>query len=157
MRDVLAVAQQWLHRARSRRLIALFGGVVVLASIFQTSVGRAILRTAGLSQGSPGYTSLSFLEPKSLPEQLESTRSMVEAPFVILNATNTKRDYTWSISLIRQGQVDHVYTGSVKLASGGKAEITRSVTIKCTGGQIRLVVSLEQPAESISALMACHS
>jgi hypothetical protein len=157
MRDVLAVAQQWLHLARSRALIALIGGVVVLASIFQTTVGRAMLRTAGLSQGSPGYTSLSFLEPKSLPEQLESESSTVEASFVILNATNTKRDYTWSIVLIRQGQANHVYTGSVDLTSGGKAEITRSVTIRCTGGQIRMVVSLEQPAESISALMACHS
>jgi hypothetical protein len=157
MRDVLAVAQQWLHLARFRGLIALIGGVVVLASIFQTNVGRAILRTAGMSQGSPGYTSLSFLEPKSLPEQLKSKRSMVEASFVIQNVTNTKRDYTWSIFLIRQGQVDHVYTGSVELTSGGKAEITRSVTIGCTGGQIRMVVSLKQPAESISALMACHS
>jgi hypothetical protein len=129
----------------------------VLASIFQTNVGRAILRTAGLSQGSPGYTSLSFLEPESLPEQLKSERSGIEASFVIQNATNTQRDYTWSIFLIGQEQADHVYTGSVKLTSGGKAEITRPVTIKCTGGQIRMVVSLAQPAESISALMTCHS
>jgi hypothetical protein len=129
----------------------------VLASIFQTNAGHAILHTAGLSQGSPGYTSLSFLAPKSLPEQLKSESSRVDTSFVILNATNTKHDYNWSIFLIRQGHADSVYTGNVKLASGGKAEIARSVTIKCTGGQIRLVVSLEQPAESISALMACHS
>ena len=151
------MSSRWLYLARSRGLIALIGGIVVLASIFQTNAGQAILRTAGLSQGSPGYTSLSFLEPKSLPEQLKSKHSTVDASFVILNATNTKRDYSWSIFLIRQGHADHVYTGNVKLASGGKAEITRSVTIKCTGGQIRMVVSLEQPAESISALMACHS
>lgn len=129
----------------------------MLTSIFQTNVGHAILRTAGLSQGSSGYTSLSFLEPKSLPEQLKLKHSTVDASFVILNATNTKRDYSWSIFLVRQGHADHVYTGNVRLASGGKAEISRSVTIKCTGGQIRMVVSLEQPAESINALMACHS
>jgi len=151
------LSSRWVYLARSKGLIALIGGIVVLASIFQTNAGRAILRTAGLSQGSPGYTSLSFLEPKSLPEQLKSKYSKVDASFVILNATNTKRDYRWSISLIRQGQADHVYTGNVKLTSGGKAEITRSVTIECTGGQIRMVVSLERPAESISALMACHS
>jgi hypothetical protein len=153
----IVLSSRWLHLPRSRGLIALIGGIVVLAGIFQTNAGHAILRTAGLSQGSPGYTSLSFLEPKSLPEQLESESSTVEASFVILNATNTKRDYTWSIVLIRQGQANHVYTGSADLTSGGKAEITRSVTIRCTGGQIRMVVSLEQPAESISALMACHS
>jgi hypothetical protein len=152
-----ASSSPWLYLARSRGLIALIAGIVVLASIFQTNAGRAILRTAGLSQGSPGYTSLNFLEPKLLPEQLKSKYSRVDATFVILNATDTKRDYSWSISLIRQGQADHVYTGNVKLASGGKAEITRTVTIECTGGQIRMVVSLEQPAESISALMACHS
>ena len=142
---------------RSRGLIALIGGVVVLVGILQTNVGHAILRMAGLSQGSPGYTSLSFVKPQSLPEQLPSKRSKVVTSFVIQNATNTKRDYTWSIFLIRQAQTDRRYTGSVSLPPGRKAEITRYVTIQCTRGQIRMVVSLEHPAESISALMACRS
>jgi hypothetical protein len=138
-------------------MIALIGGVVVFASIFQTNVGYAILHTAGLSQESPGYTSLSFLKPRSLPEQLQSKPARVAAPFVIQNATNTTHDYTWSIFLIRLGQTDRVYTDNVSLTPGSKVEITRSVTIKCTHGQIRMVVSLEHPAESISALMACRS
>lgn len=129
----------------------------MLAIIFQTNAGQAILRTVGLSQESPGYTSLSFLKPQSLPEQLPSKGAKVGASFVIQNATNTTNDYTWSISLIRQSRTDRVYTGSVSLAPGRKAGITRSVTIKCTRGQIRMVVGLEHPAESISALMACRS
>ena len=146
-----------LHLTRSRGLIALIGGVVVLVSIFQTNVGHAILRMAGLSQGSSGYTSLSFLKPQSLPEQLQSKHTKVVTSFVIKNATSAKRDYTWSIFLIRQAQTGRIYTGSVSLMPGRKAEITRYVTIQCTGGQIRMVVSLEHPAESISALMACRS
>lgn len=153
--EVLSPAR--LHLTRSRGLIALIGGIVVLVSIFQTNVGDAILRAAGLSHGSPDYTSLSFLKPQSLPEQLQSKRSKVAASFVIQNATNTKHDYTWSISLIRQEQTYHMYTGSVILTPGRKAEITRYVTIQCARGQIRMVVSLEHPAESISALMACRS
>ena len=138
-------------------MIALIGGVIVFASLFQTNVGHAILRTAGLSQEPPGYTSLSFLKPQSLPEQLQTKRAKVGASFAVQNATNTTRDYTWSIFLIRDGQTDRVYTGSVSVTPGRKAEITRSVTINCTPGQIRMVVSLENPAESISALMVCRS
>jgi hypothetical protein len=153
--EVLSSAR--LHLTKSRGLIALIGGIVVLASIFQTDVGHAILRAAGLSQGASGYTSLSFLNPQSLPGQLRSKRSKIAASFVIQNATNARRDYTWSISLIRQAQADRVYTGSVSLTPGRKAEITRYVTIQCTRGRIRMVVSLEHPAESISALMTCRS
>lgn len=138
-------------------MIALIGGVVVFAIIFQTNVGHAILRTAGVSQEPPGYTSLSFLKPQSLPEKLQAKDARVGASFVVQNATNTARDYTWSIFLIRHGQTDRAGTGSVSVAPGSKAEITRSVTINCTPGQIRMVVSLEHPAESISALMVCPS
>src|SRR5205823_6353849 len=120
--EILSSAR--LHLTRSRGLIALIGGIVILVGIFQTNVGHAILRWAGLSQGSSGYTSLSFLKPQSLPEQLQSKRSKVIASFVIHNATNTKRAYTWSIFLIRGVHADRMYTGSVSLTPGRKAEIT---------------------------------
>ena len=145
-----------LHLARSRGPIALIGGVIVLAGILQTNVGHVILRTTGLSQGSVGYTSLSFLSPQSLPEQLHSKRAKVRASFVIQNATNATRDYTWSIFLTRHGRTDRVGTGSVSLAPARKAEITRSISINCMNGQIRMVVSLERPDESISSLMTCR-
>ena len=144
-----------LHLTRSRGLIALIGGIVVLVGVFQTNAGHAILRAAGLSQGLQGYTALSFLKPQALPRQLQSKRSKVVASFVIQNATNTKRDYSWSIFLIHDAQTDHLYTSNVSLTPGSKAEITRHVTIQCTNGQVRMVVSLKHPAESISALMAC--
>jgi hypothetical protein len=129
----------------------------VFASIFQTNAGYAILRMTGLSQQPPEYTSLSFLKPQSLPKLLPSKHAEVAAPFVIKNATNTMHNYTWSIFLIRPRQVDRVYNGNVSLTPGGKIEIARSVTIKCTRGQIRMVVSLERPTESISVLMTCRS
>jgi hypothetical protein len=144
------------HLARSRGLIALIVGIMVLASIFQTNVGHALLRTAGLSQGSDGYTSLSFLGAQSLPEQLQSKQTKVRASFVIRNATDATHDYAWSISLIRNGRTDRVYTGNVSLTAAREAEITRSVAIKCSHGQIRMDVSLEDPVESISSLMACR-
>lgn len=151
------MSSPWLHPAKSRGLIALIGGVVVLAGIFQTNSGHVILHTAGVYQEPSGYTSLSFLKPQSLPEKLQSKRTNIAASFVIRNATNSARDYTWSISLIRLGRTVRVYTGTASLTPGSKAQITRSVAIKCSSGQIRMVASLEHPAESISALMACRS
>jgi hypothetical protein len=136
-------------------LIVLIGGIAVLASIFQTGVGHAVLRTAGLSQPT-GYTSLSFQHPQSLPEQLKSERANVGTSFAIHNVTNTTRDYLWSVFLARSGRTRRVHTGSVRLASGHQAEITRSIAITCTRGLVRIVVSLKSPAESIDTWLACR-
>ena len=141
--------------ARWRGLLVLIGGIVVLVSIFQKGVGRAVLRTVGLSQPA-GYTSLSFLHPQSLPEQLKSERANVGTSFAIHNVNDTTHDYRWSVFLILSGQARRVHTGSVRLASGHQAEITRSIAITCTRGLVRIVVSLESPAESIDTWLACR-
>jgi hypothetical protein len=148
----------WPHSAKSPGLIALIGGVVVIAGALQTNAGHAILHAAGLyHQEPPGYTSLSFKNPRALPEQLQPKHTKIAASFMIQNATNSAQDYTWTISLVRQGRTDRLYTGSTSLTPGSEAEINRALMIACTSGQIRMVASLEHPAESISALMTCRS
>jgi hypothetical protein len=137
-------------------LIILIGGVVVLASVFQTSVGHAMLRAAGLSQEPTGYTSLSFLHPQSPPEQLKPAHGNTVTSFAIHNATSSTHDYHWSVSLVRRGLTRRVHAGSVRLAPGRGAEITRSIAITCTRGLVRIVVSLESPAESIGTWVACR-
>jgi hypothetical protein len=147
-----------LRVARWRGLIALIGGTVVLVGISQTSVGHVLLVKAGLLQEpAGGHTSLSFLHPQSLPERLTSERADVRASFVINNATGTTSDYHWSVVLISQGRTRRVHAGKVRLSSGHEAEITQSVAITCARERIRIVVSLEHPAESIGAWMACWS
>ena len=138
-------------------LVILIGGAVVLAGLFQTGVGRALLIKAGLSQGSAGYTSLSFLHPQSLPDRLRSRNARVGASFVIHNATNATQDYHWSVVLVRDGQNRHVDAGMVRLSSGHSAVIGQSVAITCSRARVRIVVSLERPTESIDAWMRCWS
>ena len=144
------------HRARWRGSIILVGSAVVLASVFQTSAGHAMLRAVGLSQDPPGYTSLSFLHPLSLPGQLGTAHGNAVTSFAIHNATSSTHDYRWSISLVGRELIRRVHAGSVRLAPGRGAEVTRSIAITCTQGAVRIVVSLESPAESIHAWIACR-
>lgn len=148
-----ATSPRW---ARWRGLVIVLGSIVVLASVFQTSVGHAILRAAGLSQEPTGYTSLSFLHPQSLPEQLKPAHGNTVTSFAIHNATSTTHDYRWSVFLVRRGRIRQVHAGSVRLGPKRGAEITRSIAITCTRGQVRIMVSLESPAESIGTWMACR-
>ena len=127
-----------LRLARRWGLVILIGGAVVLAGLFQTGVGRALLIKAGLSQG-PGYTSLSFLHPQSLPDRLRSRQVRVGASFVIHNATNATQDYHWSVVLMLYGQGRRVDAGIVRLSSGHTAVIGQSVAITCTRARVRIV------------------
>lgn len=147
-----ATSPRW---ARWRGLIILTGGVVVLASIFQTSVGHSMLRATGLSQEPMGYTSLSFLQPQFPSEQLKTAEGNTVTSFVIHNGTGSTHDYRWSVSVVAPGRTRRVDTGNLRLAPGRGAEITRSIAITCTRGLVRIVVSLESPAESIDTWMAC--
>jgi len=136
-------------------LVILAGGVVVLASVFQTSVGHAMLRVAGLSPEQTGYTSLSFLRLRPPPEQFRPAQGSTVTSFAIHNATSSTHDYRWLVSLVRRGSARRVLAGSVRLAPGRGAEVTRSIVITCTGGAVQIVVSLESPAESIDTWVAC--
>ena len=151
---VRATAPRW---GRWRGLIILIGGVVVLAGVLQTSAGHAMLRAAGLSQEPTGYTSLSFLHPQSLPEQLTPAQGTTVTSFAIHNATSVTHGYHWSVSLVYRGRTHRVHAGSVHLAPGRRAEFTQSIAITCTRGRVRIVVSLESPAESIDTWLACRS
>ena len=142
---------------RWRGLIILIGGVVVLAGVLQTSAGHAMLRAAGLSPERTGYTSLSFLHPQSLPEQITPAQGTIVTSFAIHNATSLTHGYHWSVYLVYRGRTHRVHAGSVHLAPGRRAEFTQSIAITCTRGRVRIVVSLESPAESIDTWLACRS
>lgn len=141
--------------ARWRGLVALAGAVVLAAAIGQTAVGHTILKRAGLFEEQAGYTSLAFVHPQSLPEQLGHRRAKVALSFVINNVGSASRDYQWSLRLV-QGQVTRrLAAGSVRIASGHAAEVARTADISCAHGKVQIVVSLARPDESIDAFMSC--
>jgi hypothetical protein len=143
---------------RWQGMAALVAVVALVAVLGQTSAGHAVLRKAGLYEEPTSYTSLAFLHPQSLLKQLPSKRASVDVSFVIHNAGSNPRDYQWSVLVLQGQRTRQVASGSVRIASGRAAPITRSATISCTRGQVRIVVSLTRPAaESIHAWMACFS
>jgi hypothetical protein len=138
-------------------MVAMATVIALLAGIGQTSVGHMILRKAGLFEEPSSYTSLAFRQPQSLPEQLGSKRANVDVSFVIQNASDTPRDYQWSVLVLQGGRTQRVAAGTAHVASQRGSSITRSVKIFCTRGQVRILVSLAHPAEYIDALTACWS
>lgn len=138
--------------------VVLVGGIVAAAGALQTAAGHEMLRQVGLFEDPGGYTSLAFVHPKSVvEEQLVSQRSAVTLKFVIHNAGSTTHTYQWSVLLVRAGHARRVDTGSLSLASGREASVTRPEAIACTRGRLQIVVSLARPAESIDAWTACWS
>ena len=80
-------------------LIAAF---ILAAGVGQTSFGHEILGKAGLFEEPASYTSLAFLHPGSLPEQLTPERlspkqATAGFSFIIRNAGDTPHDYQWSV------------------------------------------------------------
>jgi hypothetical protein len=128
--------------------------IVLAAGIAQTSAGHSLMRKAGLFEQPATYTSLAFQHPQSLP-QLSSARADVPVSFVISNVGNTPHTYQWILSLA-QGSLDRrVATGSIRLAPGNRAVLTRTAHVDCTQQRVNLVVSLAHPAESIHAWATC--
>jgi hypothetical protein len=139
-----------------RRLVTLVA-VLITAGIAQTSLGRALARQAGLLQEPAGYTSLSFLRPQSLPDQLTSRRASIDVSFVIHNAAATANYYQWSVFLTQTGHTRRVSSSSLRVGPGHEATINRSVSVDCARGQLHIVVKLAHPAESIDAWALCSS
>lgn len=141
---------------RTWKAAGLIAVVTLAAGVSQTGPGHTILRETGLSEKPATYTSLAFLHPQSLPEQLETKRASENISFAITNKGGAIYDYQWSVQLV-QGQSHYsVATGSVRIASGDEASITSPVKILCARGQVQIVVSLTRPAESIDAWIACR-
>ena len=142
-----------MSKAWSSLILAI--ALLMAVGLAQTSAGHAILRNAGLSKPSPIYTALSFNRPQSLPEQLPSKRAAVSVSFNIQNMSAVTRSYRWSVTIVRNGRSDQRDAGSVNVRSGATATLTRLLSVACIGGQMRFVVQLAKPAESIDFLTAC--
>jgi hypothetical protein len=145
------------RKVRWRGAVTLIAVIALIVGIGQTSLGHEILERAGLVRQPTSYTSLAFLRPQSLPEQLSSKQTTVSVSFVIHNTDSITHDYQWSVLLVQGQHTRHVGAGSVRVASGHGAAITRPARISCTGGQVQVVVRLTRPAEFIDAWTSCWS
>lgn len=144
-------------KVKWRGLVVLVAVIALAAGVGQTSLGHAILGKAGLYEEPTSYTSLAFLHPQSLPEQIGSKRTNVDVSFMIQNIGSTSRVYQWSVVLVQGQRTSRAAAGIVSVASGSGAAITRSASILCTRGQVRIVVRLASPAEAIDAWTTCSS
>jgi hypothetical protein len=139
------------------RLLAIGLAAIFLIGVgfVQTAAGHSVLRKTGLFNPTPTYTALSFDRPNSLPQRLSSEHAIVNVMFAVQNMTGAARKYKWLILLVRNGHSDRVETGSIGVGSGATATLTRKLAVVCLGGQLRFVVQLLTPSESIDFLTAC--
>lgn len=142
---------------RWRGAAALVAVVMLIAGTAQTHMGQVMLQKAGLYEEPTSYTSLAFSDPQFLPKQLNRKRVNIDVSFTINNVGAARHGYKWLVLLDQGGYVRRAAAGSVSVASGKRATITQSTEIICTRRQVRLIVSLANPAESIDASTTCRS
>jgi hypothetical protein len=146
-----------LRTERWRGAIILVAVILLFAGLGQTGPGHTILGKAGLFEEPTSYTSLAFLHPGSLPDQLTSKSTDIGVSFMIRNTDNTSHDYQWSVALVQGPRTRQLESGNVLVASERGAVITSFVRPSCAPGQVRIMVSLKRPAEFIQAWMTCKS
>jgi hypothetical protein len=129
--------------------------VALAAGLAQTSAGTFLLRKAGLVAAPAGYTSLAFTDPQSLPTRLAQARSQVRISFTVGNASADPRSYYWTIAADRAGHATSLAAGDVRVPAHGSTAVTRTVTARCAGGQVRITARLAAPAESVDFQAAC--
>lgn len=146
-----------LRLAKWHELGAVIALVAATAGIGQTGIGHAALQKVGLLGPPPNYTSLSFLHPQSLPEQVTTARTNVDASFIIHNMASSPNNYHWEVFLFQGKRERRLDQGSIAVGPEHIAVLTQHVDITCASGKVRVVVRLTHPAEYISAWAVCSS
>jgi hypothetical protein len=132
--------------------------VMLIVSAAQTHAGHVMLQKAGLYEEPTSYTSLAFADPQFLPTQLNKQRVNIDVSFTIGNISAASREYKWLVLLDQGGHVRRAAAGNVSVASRKRVTIIRSTEISCAPRrQVRLIVRLANPAESINASTTCRS
>src|ERR1017187_8394662 len=116
--------------------------------------GGTDTRSAGIVSRPPGYTVLAFTWPDKLPLKVTS-RTKFSVSFMVRNVTGADHDYRWALLLAYNGRRRQQSGGQLSLAAGRAATLSSTVTMACSGGTARVVISLSSPVESIDFQTEC--
>jgi hypothetical protein len=125
------------------------------AGFAQTGTGHVLMRAAGLIAPPAPYTALSFTSPQLLPAHLRRGSFDLPVSFRITNFSVTARDYHWSVLLVEGRRTRGVSSGRLTIAPGRTQSLSRGVSGSCRAGDVRTVVRLSAPSESIDFLASC--
>jgi hypothetical protein len=141
-------------RRRRGGMALVLACTAALLLLVQSGVGRAALRAAGLSHRLPGYASLYFPDAASTPAKLGPDREL-DLRFAVHSVETATRSFTWSAATWA-GKVAHPLAGgSVRLAPGGTALVTRAVRVPCTARRVAVHVTLVGTSTGIDLWLAC--
>jgi len=130
--------------------------VAVIVLVFaQTAAGQQVMRRAGLEGPASSYTALSFTNPGALQGHLPLGHFSTRVGFALENDSQTSNHYQWTIQMIDGKHVTKVATGQATVGGGDTIDESRTVTGMCQSGNLKLVVSLAAPAESIDFMAHC--
>jgi hypothetical protein len=154
--DPEGVPRLVLHRMSTWPALAALITILLLGlGVSQMAVGQGVLKRTGLVGSSDSYTSLAFLDPQSLPTQIGHTGTEINVSFVIRNATIASRKYQWTLILAQGKHSSRISTGELRVQAGREASVNKAIKISCQKGQVRINVSLTQPAQHIDTWMTC--
>lgn len=127
--------------------------VLGAAGVAQTPACQKLFQSVGFINKQSGYTVLAFTQPDQLPV---APKSYMKLPisFIISNKMQTEHDYAWSLSQIYGGHKYRKARGSLNLTPGNSAILSPTITLGYYKGTSKIVVSLDNPDESIDFIVA---
>jgi hypothetical protein len=127
--------------------------VLGAAGVAQTPACQKLFQSVGFINKQSGYTVLAFTQPDQLPVALKSYMKL-SISFIISNKTQTEHDYAWSLSQIYGGHKYRKARGSLNLTPGNSAILSPTITLGYYKSTSKIVVSLDNPDESIDFIAA---
>ncbi|HUO73256.1 MAG TPA: hypothetical protein VMU39_20975 [Solirubrobacteraceae bacterium] len=137
----------------------LISAVVAAIGLAQTSAGRSVVRTLGISAASQPFTELYFPQPGEiarLGERPHRSGERDNVAFVIHNNTHGTLNYPWSVYV---GDGPPRFTGVAQLGAGQRVTTRQRVEIRCGRrlGVIKVRVVLAYTSDEISFWVTCRA
>jgi hypothetical protein len=127
---------------------------LVAVAIAQTSRGRELTRSLGLSAPREGFTELYFSHPATLDMRGVRGGSPKLESFVIANREHSRVSYSW---VIQAGAKGPAVRGAVSVAPGQRVTVEHRVTVRCERpSRIQVRVTLTGRPEFLTDWVTCY-
>jgi len=153
-------------RCSSRALVCAVVLVAISAAgVAQTSAGRSLTNSIGLSAPSEPYSELYFVEPRAFAELTEKPHLgavHTTVVFAVRNREHRTVSYAWTLAVGSRNAA----AGTLVARPGASGVVEQEVTVTCktrrqtaagsaSTAQVPVTVTLARPREAIDYLVDC--
>jgi hypothetical protein len=135
---------------------AVLATALVAVTVAQTSYGRQLLRSVGLSEPREGFSELYFAHPATAGTQSVRDGARTRVSFVISNQQHVRDTYSWTVEA---GSAAHAARGATSVDPGHRVTVEDRVIVNCARRaptRVPIRVALAGRSESITEWVTCY-